>query len=368
LDEPTSPTQNYRVVMHETFAPLYRPEDIYIGTLMSLLVALNGGITTVCDNAHNSRSHEHAVASIEAIKYAGLRGIFAFGRARSGTSNSRFPDNAYRLRRDYFASDEGMHAMRLFMRGRDPLDEIKEALTVRRDLDLWISFDTGFGIQPVVELYEKGLLDGRETINHGNFVAAEKMRAVAEHGGTVNVCPRIETQFRCGDIPYRDWRDSGLTPAISNDDPATYPINTFQEMRILYSQERAKVYRAQMRGDADVGELVTLREMLEAATMQGARNCGLADRVGSITPGKQADLVLIDTNNVQLFPKANAYCTVVQGGDPAFVDTVFVAGALKKWRGELLDIDFAAIQRRVEQSRDRLFAAASWPLESIDVS
>jgi 5-methylthioadenosine/S-adenosylhomocysteine deaminase len=211
-------------------------------------------------------------------------------------------------------------------------------------------------------------LDGRETINHGNFVAPEKMRAVAEHGGTVNVCPRIETQFRCGDIPFRDWREAGLEPGISNDDPATFPINMFQEMRILYSYERARVYRAKMRGDADAGELVTVREVLEAATMQGARNCGLADRVGSITPGKQADIVMIDTDNVQLFPKGNAYCTVVQGGDPAFVDTVFVAGALKKWRGKLLDIDLAAIMRMVEQSRDHLFAAAGWPLEAIDVS
>lgn len=362
------PTRNYRAVIHERFAPLYRPEDIYVGTLMSLLAALNGGITTVCDNAHNSRTPGHTDASIAALDASGVRGIHAFGRPRFGPHKGHFPKDAYRLRRGRFASDDGLLSLRMFVLGRDPLAEIEQVLAIRRDLDLWVTFDSGIGQQPLVRLYAEGLLDGRETINHGTFVSPEQMRAVADHGATVNVCPRIESQFRFGEIPYQSWRDAGLNPAISNDDPVTYAINMFQEMRTLYAFQRADVFRAQMIGTAQAPELATVREMLEAATLRGAENCALADRVGSLTPGKQADIVMIDTGNVHLFPKHNAVCTVVQGADVGFVDTVFVAGRLMKWRGQLVGVDFAGLRRELEASRDRLFAAAEWPLATIDLS
>lgn len=366
--EDADPTRNYRAVVHERFGPLYRPEDIHIGTLMSLLAALNGGITTVCDNAHNSRTPAHTDASIAALEESGVRGIHAFGRPRFGPHDGHFPNDAYRLRRDRFASGDGLLTMRMFVLGRDPLPEIEQVLAVRRDLDLWVTFDSGIGRQPLVELYADGRLDGRETINHGTFVSPEQMRAVVDHGATVNVCPRIESQFRFGDIPYQAWRDAGMKPAISNDDPVTYALNMFQEMRTLYAFQRAGAFRAAMAGAARVPELATVREMLEAATLRGAENCALADRVGSLTPGKQADIVMIDTGNVHLFPKHNALCTVVQGADVGFVDTVFVAGRLMKWRGELVGVDFARLRRELEASRDRLFAAAEWPLAAIDFS
>jgi cytosine/adenosine deaminase-related metal-dependent hydrolase len=360
-------TRNYTHVMHHTFGPLFRPEDIYIGTLMSLLVAANSGITTVCDNCNNSRSSEHSDASVAAMRDAGIRSVYAFGRARAGAHGGQFPVDAYRLRKQYFASNDQLHTMRLFMRGDDPYEEMRRVLDVRRDLDLWVTFDSGLGKQPVVEMYEQGLLDGRETINHGNFMRPEQMRAVVDHGATVNVCPRIESQFRYGDIPYQAWRDVGLKPGISNDDPATYPINMFQEMRVLYSHQRAQVFKDYARGNGDLEKLATVRDMLEAATICGAGCCGLSRHVGSLTPGKQADLILISTDNIHLFPTHNAPCTLVQGGDVGFVDAVFIAGRVVKWQGELIGVDFARLKHALEESRDYLFDAAKWPREVIDL-
>ena len=358
--------QSYTQVMHHTFSHLYRPEDTYIGTLMSLLAALNGGITTVVDNAHNTRSPEHSDASIQALFDAGVRGVHAYGRARVNVDVSRFPEDVYRLRKQYFSSDDGLHTLRLWVRGDDEQDIFDRVLKVRKDLDCWISIDTGLGSKPVVELYRQGLFDGRESINHGNYMSLDQRKAVADHGGTVNVCPRIESQFRYGDIPYQDWRDVGLKPAMSNDDPATYPINMFQEMRTLYSHQRAELFREQSAGNGRLDDLATNAEMLEVATVRGAACCGLSDRVGSLTPGKQADIVLIDTDNVHLFPKHNAFCTVVQGGDPGFVDTVFVAGRAVKWQGKLVGVDFARVKQMLEASRDYLFKAANWPKPIID--
>jgi cytosine/adenosine deaminase-related metal-dependent hydrolase len=106
--------------------------------------------------------------------------------------------------------------------------------------------------------------------------------------------------------------------------------------------------------------------MVEAATVCNAGCCALSHKVGSLTPGKEADIILIDTDNPHLFPPHNVFCTVVEGADVDFVDAVFVAGRLVKWQGQLVDVDFAALKRRVEASRDHLFAAAGWPRDTVD--
>lgn len=359
-------TRSYISVLHKRLAPLYRPEDSYIGTLATLLAAVNGGITTVCDNAHNSRSPAHSDASIAALFDSGVRGIHAYGRPLHGTWDGRFPADAYRLRQEYFSSGDGLRSMRLYMLGRNGLDELREFARVRRDLDMWITFDSGMETKSVGELYGDGTFDGRETLNHGMFVSLEQRRILADNGLQVNVCPRIESQFRFGNIPYQDWLEVGVRPAISNDNPATYAISMFQEMRALYAFQRAKAHRDAIDGREFPASLVTLRDMLEAATIRGAENCALAHKTGSLTPGKQADIVMIDTNCPELFPKNNAICTVVQGADIAHVDTVFIAGRIAKWRGRLVGVDFAGMRRSLERSQEHLYAATGWPHGRID--
>ena len=218
------------------------------------------------------------------------------------------------------------------MLGRDPIEEFERVFSVRRELDLWISFDSGLHLQSVADFYADGRFDGRETINHGSFFSAEQKRAIVSHGAQVNVCPRTEAQFRSGDIPYQEWIDAGLKPGISNDDPATYAINMFSEMQCLYAFQRSKVLKDRLDGRTELPRLATLRDMLEAATIRGAENCGLSHQVGSLTPGKQADIVLIDTDSLLLSPMNNALCTTVQGANVDHVQTVFVAGRLVKWK------------------------------------
>jgi 5-methylthioadenosine/S-adenosylhomocysteine deaminase len=366
--DPGTRTRNYRWVFHHTFGPAYRPEDTYVGTLMSMLSAINGGITTVCDNAHNSRTATHSDASIQALIDSGIRGIHAFGRPRFGPWDRQFPEDAHRLRRQYFSCDDQLTTLRLFMLGRDPEDELRHVLKVRRELDCWITFDSGIGVHPLVELYASGELDGRETINHGTFISPEKMAAVVAHGATVNVCPRIETQFRFGDVPYQAWIEAGLKPAISNDDPATYAIDTFREMQTLYAFQRAKAHQDALRGEGATPHYATLRDMLEAATIRGAQNCALDHKVGSLTPGKQADIVMINTDDIHLFPRHNAVCSVVQGADVHSVDIVMIGGRIRKWRGKLVNVDFRRLRAAAEASRDYLFETVEWPHDTIDLA
>jgi 5-methylthioadenosine/S-adenosylhomocysteine deaminase len=355
------PTRSYMHVLHQVFAPVFRPEDVYIGTLLSLLNALSAGITTVCDNMHNARSSEHADESVRAMFESGVRGVHAHGRPRYGSWAPGFPADAYRLRERYFSAEDQLCTMRLYALGRDSTAEIEQLVAARRDLDLWLTFDSGIDAQPLEDLYGGKAFDGRETINHGNFVSAPKMRMLADGGARVNVCPRIESQFRFGHVPYMDWVDVGVHPGLSNDNPATYPISMFHEMRALYAFQRTKAHQ-------DGSRWPTLREVLAAATVRGADNCGLGDRTGSLTPGKQADIVLLRADGLELHPLNNAVCSVVQGGDAGLVDTVLVGGRVRKWRGRMLGVDLARIRRLAEQSRDHLLAAVSWPHSRIDFS
>ena len=355
-DAPSS-SRSYMYAAHRLFAPACRPEDIYAGTLLSLLNALEGGITTVIDNMHNARSPEHSDAAIEAMFSAGGRGIHAVGAPRAGAWSEQHPTDASRLRVKYFASDDPMYGMRLFAVGFDGFDA--KLAAVRKDLDLWVTFDSGLENHPLETYYEMGWLDGRETINHANFFSREQRQVIIDSGAQVDVCPRIETQFRFGEIPYTEWVQQGLRPGISNDNPMTFNIDMFSEMRALYLAQRIDEHR----GGASSA---SLRDILQSATQQGADNCGLGSVVGSLTPGKKADIVLLDTGGLQLYPPSNIISSVVQGAGIGSVDTVLVNGRVRKWNGELHGVDVNRVRQTVAKSREYLLSTVDWPHDDID--
>ena len=348
--------RSYMYAAHRAFAPACRPEDIYAGTLNTLLAALNGGITTVVDNMHNARSPEHSDAGVEALLASGVRGVHAVGRPRAGAWAETFPSDVRRLRDRYFSGADALCSMRLYAPG---FDDLTDLLSVRKELDLWFSFDSGIEKQNLAELYATGAFDGREAINHGNFLSAEQRQIVIDNGAQVNVCPRIETQFRYGRVPYNEWVEQGLRPGLSNDNPMTFAIDMFAEMRALHLVHRVDAHRS---GSASP----TLRQILESATRKGADNCGVGDIAGSLTPGKKADVILVETSAPHLFPRNNVLATVVQGAAVESVATVVVNGRIVKWRGRLLGVDLPEVRRRVQASHDHLLRAVDWPHASVD--
>jgi cytosine/adenosine deaminase-related metal-dependent hydrolase len=106
ISAPPNPTHNYNTVMHQTMALAYRPKDMYVGTLMTMLACINGGITTVCDNSHNARSGAHSDAAIQALFDAGIRGVHASGAPHYGTWDQQWPQDLYRLKQKYCSSDD----------------------------------------------------------------------------------------------------------------------------------------------------------------------------------------------------------------------------------------------------------------------
>jgi 5-methylthioadenosine/S-adenosylhomocysteine deaminase len=109
---------------------------------------------------------------------------------------------------------------------------------------------------------------------------------------------------------------------------------------------------------------LSARRVLELATIGGARFCGLEDRIGTLTPGKQADVVVIDTSGIHLAPVNNPVGTVVLAAGRGDVDTVLVAGEVVKRRGSLVGVDVARVRTLAEAARDHVLAAADVPINT----
>jgi cytosine/adenosine deaminase-related metal-dependent hydrolase len=137
----------------------------------------------------------------------------------------------------------------------------------------------------------------------------------------------------------------------------------FSEMRAAFHLQRWTAHMAKAQNEPNVPAPLSVRDMLEFATICGAGNAALAAKIGSLTPGKEADLVVIRAEDVNTMPLTNAVATVVQYAHAGNVEAVFVAGNVRKWRGALVGHDMASVRRRIHKSRDELFERRGMKLD-----
>jgi 5-methylthioadenosine/S-adenosylhomocysteine deaminase len=354
----------YMAATHQGFAPFYAPEDVYVGNVISALGCLDAGITCFIDNSHNSRSAAHSDAAIRALFDSGARAVHASGAPTFGEWDQQWPQDLDRLQRQYFSSDDQLVTLRIFSRGL-----VKVDWENARRLGLWVSMD-GAGRPDAASLLAdfkaSGLLDERRTINHGNGLSDPAWELVRDAGIAVNVCPRSDSQWALGPaaMGLQDALDHGVRPGLSVDNEAGYGTDLFTEMRIAFHLQRWSVHEAAMRKEKTPA-LLKIHDLLEFATIRGAENAGLVKKIGSLTPGKEADIVLIRTRDINTMPLTNAVSTVVCYAHAGNVDAVFVAGAPRKWRGRLVGHDLTKIQQMVQDSRDRLFARRNVKLDVV---
>lgn len=353
----TDPTRDYFALMHQTFGPAYRAEDVYIGNLITMLSALNAGITTVADNSHNNRTSAHADAAIQGLRDSGARAVHAAGGIRFPEQpwDQQWPKDMYRLR-NALSSDDDLVTLRMYSGGAINAD----AMRVARDLDLWVSFD-GSGDPTIPDLYAQNLLVGKESFNHGGMPDAN-WEAVQEHGAKINVCPRNDYPRAPANLHAALSR--GIRPGLSQDNTVTRRPNMFAEMQTLYVTDRGYVTQMQSRDDPDAPmSYVTPLDVLEFATLRGAE-CAAVDQVtGTLTPGKQADVVLVRSGGPQFEASNNAIAAVVHAGEPGSVEAIWVAGQLRKWDRSLVGYDLQAIHQQASASRDYLFNAIGRPFD-----
>jgi cytosine/adenosine deaminase-related metal-dependent hydrolase len=104
--------------------------------------------------------------------------------------------------------------------------------------------------------------------------------------------------------------------------------------------------------------LLNVRDVLRFATINGAKHLRLDGKTGTLTPGKEADIIILDATALNVAPLNNVPGAVVSLMDRTNVETVIVAGKIRKWQGQLLDVDLRRLRRQLEASRDHVFNAA----------
>jgi 5-methylthioadenosine/S-adenosylhomocysteine deaminase len=362
---PNATLDDYFVEILDTFAPLYRPEDVYHSNLAGALECVNAGITTLVDWSHINNTPEHPDAAIQGLKEVGIRAQYAYGSANTSLADYWFEskiaipgDDVRRIRQTYFSSDDGLLTMALATRGpgfcKDEV--VRSEWDLARELGIPITVHVGMGraagrFNMIKQLHDLGLLAGDTTFIHCCYNSDEEWQLMADAGATVSIAPQIEMQMGHGWPPVTKSMQYGLRPSLSIDVVTTAPGDMFTQMRCVFGCERAKVNEVAWAANTEVPpEILKADQMLEMATANGAHVAGVEDRTGSLRPGKQADVVLIDGGAINVAPVMDPVAAVTLAADVSNVDTVLVAGKVLKRDGRLLgDLDKARSQVRASQ-------------------
>jgi len=349
---------DYGAAVHGTLRPHYRPADVHAGTLLGRLEALHSGITTLLDWCHGANTPAHGDAALEALRQAPGRSVFAYSPAEPVTAELT-------RMRGLMPDDDALVTMALGLRGPQlasmaaTVDDVATArrLGLRSSVHLHASSPGTTRRRLVAAMAERGLLDERTTVIHGNGLDDDELTMMADAGASVSISPDVELKMGFGWPETGRMLAAGVRPSFSIDDVPSAGGDMFSTMRTALGVQRG-LDRAHGRPAA-----LTARDVLEFATIDGARALGLGDRIGSITPGKQADLVLLRADDLTLFPANHPVGAVVAAGHPGLVDTVLVAGQVVKRGGALVGVDLDDLRDRALRSRARIAADAGIALD-----
>lgn len=339
-------------------APVYTPEDVYVGTRLAALTALDGGITTMLDFSHNSRTAEHSDAAITALIDTGIRGVHASMAPHFGDWDGQWPGDLARLRSTYVPSDDQLVTLRLAALATGDiaghLAYGPELDRVARELDIGVSLDVMFGeaaSRAILSWQRQGLLGPHLESIHSTALSAGAWAAMRDHGVTVSLAPTSDAQIGLEDAvpPVDEALAHGIRPGLSVDVEVALASDMFTQMRALLTIQRMRAVNAVHGTDAAPCRITT-RDVLDFATLSGARTLRLDDTTGSLTPGKQADLITVDAEALNTMPLHDAIGTLVLGADRSNISSVWVAGQVRKWDGELVGVDIDELRTRVHDS------------------
>ena len=403
---PSGSTTYYEFILNK-FAPVYRPQDVYISELFGGLSQLDDGVTTVHDVSQISHSPAHSDAAIQALIDTGRRAAFGYfesaGNFGAGVPGNQYPQDAPRIFKQWFSpgnlSRNGL--VHMIMGGEVYLGNptTDKSWTIGRSLGLQIAAHilSPFGIRPILDSLAAGTGgNGHIGIGPDNlFIHMTGMsdtgwQAVKDKGAQVSIAFPIEMNMRHGMPPVLKMQNLGMEPSLSVDVECTMTADFFTQMRVCMNMQRAMVNQMILDQNTppDTLELalsnnwglppsaaanpwpkpptslpapLTTRDVLRYATMNGAKALRLDSKVGSLTPGKEADIIILDATKLNVAPLNQVPGAVVSLMDRTNVETVIVAGKVRKWKGQLLDVDLDRLRQQLTASRDYVFSAAGIP-------
>ena len=355
--------------MTSRLGPLMRPEDSYRSVRLGIADALAGGITTVHNWAHNTRSPEHADAELSAMREMGIRGRFAYGTPVG------MPDDApmdvaglARIKKEWMPDKDGLLTLGVCSRNLGALTiggtssasrgvltvaQIKRDWDAVRALGLPITMHTS-GASPIMELERAGLLGPDLQLVHPLLTTAEDRAILKARGVSYSTAPQLESRraAQLGVIQLGELLESGVKVSLSTDHIASISCDPFSSMRILFALHSHRI---------GTRVPLTLKRLVQLATLDGAVDLGIADRTGSITPGKRADLLLLRTTDTNMALAGDPYEAIVSFGLPTNIDTVIVDGRMLRRAGKFTAYDHPRIVAEAREAAVALRGKAGWP-------
>jgi cytosine/adenosine deaminase-related metal-dependent hydrolase/ribose/xylose/arabinose/galactoside ABC-type transport system permease subunit len=345
-------------VLHK-LAPAFSPEDAYVGNLLSCVGALDAGVTTLLDWSHIQGSPAHTDAVIAALQDSGMRAVFAYGFPWWGKWEERQPSWFVRAATEYFSTKDQMLTLALAAPGPEFTDfEVtRDHWKLAREADARLTTHVGVGSYgldgKVQEFGEAGLLGPDTTYIHCTTLNDTEIQMIVDSGGTVSLASPVEMMMGHGMPPIQKFLDRGLNPSLSVDVETNVPNDMFNQMRSVIALQHAIATR-------EGKDKVSPADVLQYATIDGAKANGLDHKTGSLTPGKQADVVLLRTDRMNVTPLNDPATAVVVGMDTGNVDTVMVAGRVMKRGGILVGVDWSALMTAASEARDRVLAKSGF--------
>lgn len=367
---------DYLARMRLLYSSFYSPDDVYLGNYVGALEAINAGITTVVDHCHILNSPEHTTEAVRGLSDAGIRAIFCYGLFSNPQSHVPFVvetdqswrhADARRLREGPLVCDDGRILFGLAPNEPEAVSDDVLAADVRLARDLGahaISCHVAMGTydrgrQVVSRLHAAGLLDARLLFVHGASLTDAEFELIANSGAAICSTPETELQMGMGDPIAFKARAAGARAALGIDIVSNYSGEMFTQMRMMIQSARARANAALgSRGLAPRALTIPAREVLRLATLGGAESLHLESRIGTLEPGKQADLILVRTDTLAMTPATDAVAAVIFNASAADVDSVMVAGRWLKRGGDLVGVNWPQTRDRLQQSAERVIKAA----------
>jgi len=376
----------------------YEPEDSYISQLVACLSEISEGVTTGTDTSQANHTPAHTDAAIKGLMDSGRRMVFDYS---AGTNRSaegfpfEFPGamndttkGIGRIAKTYFSSKDQLVTLGFgggggpafpgadytgWQLGRsfgalinnhsvgNPMGIVTAAADPRNGSD-WsdITFVhcTRWQDEPVAQI-------GSGTSGYPKPTRSRAWDIVRERGAHASIAILIEMQMRHGMPPLQEALNHGILPSLSPDVDTNMTTDPFSLMRGAYSTQRALAndlaFPESNPGGIPVPQLVTSRQVIEMATIAGAAANRILDKVGTLTVGKEADIVVLDARNINTWPVNNVPGTVVTMMNPRHVRDVVIAGKVVYWKGKHVGWDIERLLRQIEQARDRVLARINGP-------
>lgn len=362
------PIREYLRQMHEAIGPKFGPGDVSIATFVGALNQINAGTTTLGDWCHNNPTPAHTDAALIALRRSGLRAVFLHGTPKplpgQGAQHfSKIPhprSEVERLVRSL--KDDTMITLGMAVLGPhfSTTRVAVEDLELAAEFGLIASFHQGGGpaADPDAwqEVERKGLVDERINVVHANDLDDGRLERLVTAGVSFTSTPEVELGMGHGIPIVGRLTALGAMPSLGVDVESVVSGEMIQVARFGLAQQRAHVHALSRAGKGDA-KLSSTLDALRWATVGGARALGIEDKTGSLSAGKQADLIVIDAGAMSLSPLHDAPATVMQANS-SNIEAVMIGGQWKKRNGRMMVEGLPEALERLARSGDRILAGS----------